>query len=512
VITTAQHHAIRRQVLDVTVNGTEAEGLALQGRLAALCRDWLTPALDDALARVAPGDEHWSIDSLDLDAGAFTLDTLERDFVDAVRSALENQIRERSSGRATRRRSGAGTDHPHNGGVDSPSLGLQRGGEGDTEFLHRTGAQATQDAFVHFLATGVLPWWFRLPPNETLESIVSATWNAEGNPSFIVSSTPRAIASPVAHLRLVRQFSEPFLEALLKVLAPETARAVERVAQQVMAQSGQTARRQRLLEQLWLVAFEAVSQRREMSVAALFVEWSRAVRADTATAAAERVIAEVARALSLPVPITPTEDRHDTLESRAEHPTFAPARAKRATTTGDGLSAESARGIDLDEGVFVDNAGVVLLHPFLPPFFERLGVAPEGNLIQPDRALALLHFLATSETRAPEYALVLPKLLCGLPLVEPVGSPVELTKDEIAEAENLLVAVIRHWATLGDTSPDALRGTFLTRPGKLSRRDGDDLLQVEPQSFDVLLDQLPWGIGAIRLPWMQRMLWVEWRM
>ena len=64
---------------------------------------------------------------------------------------------------------------------------------------------------------------------------------------------------------------------------------------------------------------------------------------------------------------------------------------------------------------------------------------------------------------------------------------------------------------MGDASIEGLRGTFLVRPGKLFRRDsGDDVLQVEGRSFDILLDRLPWGIGTIQLPWMKRILWVEW--
>lgn len=497
--TTAQQHAIRRQVLDVTVNGTEAEGFALQGKLVALCRDWLTPALDDALARSSPGDEHWSIDRLDIDAGAFTLDSLERDFVDAVRTALESQIRERSSGRSASARSDPGAlagDRARQADSRSP---LHDEEDGGAEFSRRTDAQATQDALVYFLATGVLPWWFHLPPNETLESFVTAAWKAEGSAPFAVPSTLRAIASPVARLRLVRQFSGAFLETLLKALSPETARVTERIARQVMAQPVEAGRQQRFRERLWLAAFEAAVQRREVSAATLFADWSRAIRADVIVAPrGERILADVARALSLP--------------ASAAQRTSAPPPAKAKTADDDPPPADLARGIDLGEGAFVDSAGIVLLHPFLPALFERLDVASEGKLIQPDRALSLLHFLATRETRAPEYALLLPKLLCGLPLDEPVGPPVELTDGEIAEAENLLVTVIGHWEALGDASPDALRGTFLARSGKLSRREDDDLLQVEPQSFDVLLDRLPWGIGAIRLPWMARMLWVEWRM
>jgi hypothetical protein len=157
----------------------------------------------------------------------------------------------------------------------------------------------------------------------------------------------------------------------------------------------------------------------------------------------------------------------------------------------------------------VGAAGIVLLHPFLPQLFAALGIAQDDRILQPDRALGLLHFLATGQRVAPEYELLLPKLLCAVPPEQPVDS-CELSATEEDEAVALLAAVVRHWDALGDTSIDGLRGTFLVRPGKLSRRDGDDLLQLESRSFDVLLDRLPWGIGAIQLPWMTRILWVEW--
>lgn len=166
---------------------------------------------------------------------------------------------------------------------------------------------------------------------------------------------------------------------------------------------------------------------------------------------------------------------------------------------------------EIGEGIYIENAGLVLLHPFLPRFFAALGIADEENILQPDRALCLLHYLATGQTDAPEYELILPKILCEIALETPVESSVELTEAETEEVSALLEAVIRHWDVLQNTSPDGLRGTFFLRSGKVSLRDdGDWLLQVEAKSFDILLDHLPWSISIIRLPWMSRMLWVEW--
>src|SRR5262249_48913466 len=156
-------------------------------------------------------------------------------------------------------------------------------------------------------------------------------------------------------------------------------------------------------------------------------------------------------------------------------------RGEDRNLSGDAAAqrAEPAAHIDLVEGVCVNCAGLVLLHPFLPRLFEVLDTTKDDELVQHDRALCLLHFLATGERRAPEYELLFPKLLCNLPLEAPVGAPRALTSAEEEEALALLEAVVRHWDALGDTSVDALRGTYLARPGKFfQRNNGDDVLQV----------------------------------
>ena len=143
--------------------------------------------------------------------------------------------------------------------------------------------------------------------------------------------------------------------------------------------------------------------------------------------------------------------------------------AGKKTVAGNRLGtrrtdAGALEDIAAGDGVYIGNAGMVLVHPFLPRLFDALGIAAQGRLIRPERALCLLHYLTTGETTAPEYELILPKILCNAPLKTPVEREVELTAAELNEADALLEAVIRHWEVLQNTSPDGLRSPS-SQPG-----------------------------------------------
>ncbi len=192
--------------------------------------------------------------------------------------------------------------------------------------------------------------------------------------------------------------------------------------------------------------------------------------------------------------------------SRVEPPSVSRDGGSRADEGREDAVADQAGGI------LVDHAGLVLVHPFVPRFFEALGVAAGDELLDPARALCLLHYLATAELTAPEHRLTVAKVLCEVPIDEPVDADVGLTEADTAEANALLEAAIRQWRVLRGTSPDGLRDEFLRRPGMLAT-DLDDgwLLRVETRTSDILLDQLPWGISMLKLPWMSRLVRVEWR-
>lgn len=167
-----------------------------------------------------------------------------------------------------------------------------------------------------------------------------------------------------------------------------------------------------------------------------------------------------------------------------------------------------------ENGVFVSNAGLVLLWPFFTRLFTRCGWLNGMQFASPEtayRAVHLLQYLANKQEQPPEYLLVLNKLLCGITKASPVVKELELTADEKQIGEELLGAVIKQWTVLGNTSVQGLRETFLERSGQLLFMPEHVVLRVERKAFDKLLGRLPWAINLIRLPWMKQPLYVEWK-
>jgi len=75
----------------------------------------------------------------------------------------------------------------------------------------------------------------------------------------------------------------------------------------------------------------------------------------------------------------------------------------------------------------------------------------------------------------------------------------------------MLNAVISHLKVLKNTSINGLREAFLKRSGKLSIGDTNTFeLIVDTKPSDILLNNLPWGIGIINSPMMNCALSCTW--
>jgi hypothetical protein len=164
------------------------------------------------------------------------------------------------------------------------------------------------------------------------------------------------------------------------------------------------------------------------------------------------------------------------------------------------------------EGTLLKNAGLILLHPFLKPFFEKLGFLSEKTIIPSkiDNAIHVLHYLATKEEHVFEHQLLLEKFLCEVPFNYPINRHLSLTKAQKEECNELHKSVLGHWTALKSSSPDILRNEFLKREGKLSISGEKHQLYIQRKPYDILLDKIPWNIGIVKIPWKKKVLFVEW--
>lgn len=162
------------------------------------------------------------------------------------------------------------------------------------------------------------------------------------------------------------------------------------------------------------------------------------------------------------------------------------------------------------DGVYIANAGLVLVAPFLNPVFEKTGLAKNYKITDIDKAVCLAGYIASGNTDVVEFELTLPKILCGVELKQEINTSVRLSKELLDETKAMLQSVVEHWQVLGNTTPEGLRDSFLKREGKLVLKNNEWLLQVEQRSYDMLLQQIPWNYQWIKLPWMPAMLRVEW--
>lgn len=480
---TVHPHTIRKQTFEVLVAGSEADALSLQHQLAALAAS-LTPVIEQALDRHAPEQAVVRIDRLEVEVGSVALARLEQELPAMLRRGLEDALSAR---------------------LASASAGEDKRGIGIT--------QALDEALAYFLRYATLPASTHLPAGRDFERVLFDAWQGTGS-SFGVArpkaglfggagaGAPSVAPALLAALRaggaldrLGRQFSPAFQHALVARLTPALAPTLLSALRYLGTREQGAA----------LAAAERLLCRAALE---LSLDDNAAIDGLPMREALWRGVPERAARAALSLVQRAQLDQRPAAALLKTAP--APSAARDATQPPAPPTPSGDEHPDSQHGIYIDNAGLVLLHPFLPALFEELGLARDGQLRDPDRALAVLHFLASGQPQAPEYALALPKLLCQLPLTAPVEQGPALGAAEQAEANAMLAAVIGHWSALRGTSPDGLRGAFLLRPGKLRERGGEWLLQVERQTTDILLGELPWGYSAVRLPWMTGILWVEW--
>ena len=209
-----------------------------------------------------------------------------------------------------------------------------------------------------------------------------------------------------------------------------------------------------------------------------------------------------------------TSETNNGLQTIKQHDHF-----NTTPLTSKMLSLKENKGVsesrkkEEQEGVFVVNAGIILVHPLLPVFFTNLNLLKNGQWVNTEaqtKAVHLLAYLCTGFKSYKEENCLLFKQLCGLEWEALIYLDQELSTIEQDECKALLKAVLKHWKALKNTSIDGLREGFIQRSGKLYRDDTGWQLHIEQKAQDILLEHLPWGLGIIKLPWVDWLLRITW--
>lgn len=160
---------------------------------------------------------------------------------------------------------------------------------------------------------------------------------------------------------------------------------------------------------------------------------------------------------------------------------------------------------------YVQNAGLIILHPFLTELLKSCDVMDDNNtLLNKELAAHILHYAATKRENDYEHLMLFEKFLCGIPLQQSIQKEIKIDNKYKQQVEKMLDSAVHHWSALKNTSTAVLRSEFLQREGKLDWSESNPKLTIERKTQDLLLEKIPWNISIVKIPWIQKLIYTQW--
>lgn len=497
-------HKIRTQTVAVEFEGSP-NAHELNNQLSMVCKMKLLPALEKLFDEKALSKKYIQIDRLQVDAGKINKENWEDQFVNIVVKQLEEYLENLASGQSSH--GDQKYDDPELSGDPYPFA------KGEGMAIHEAGHE--QEALLHFLKYGVLPWYSSIKNSEELQQEFNLQLNSGNDFSEEIQ---RLISTDIkVFRRLIYQFSEA---SLMHIWMKDGTRSEE------IMESGK----------IWKHLFGLVKipyHDQKMiffnALRLIFIRYhtdlsNHDFTEDLAFAIAGSLKNEVRESLA-----RLTDNPQSVNLEPKEKQIIDKIRSNDIGRSQEGLDTKLQEDTDNradpvkrlnapiffneENPVFISNAGLVLLHPFMAGLFENAGYTA-GNLWKSNdlhvRSVLMTQFLVNGTEEYAEFEMVLNKLLTGFPLEESFPAEIKLSDFEKEQANDMLQAVIGHWKGLKNTSISGLQTTFIQREGKLVRKESGWLLHVDQKAFDILLEKIPWGFLTIKTPWMEEILSVEW--
>ena len=483
------HHFIQRLSIEIEFGNVE-NGIGMQNHIAAVFYEKIQPCMEVLFDELFGKNYFASIDKLEIDCGLLNKKNWEQEFTEvAIRKLKEGLLQ-----------------------VNKTEIDVNKVEE-----------VTAVETFFFFLENGFLPWNKRVNTIADLEQLINI------NEKLILQLKKSIDQNGKVAERFVRQFSKKFVSVIIDQIAEgkkDELREIYLLLDKIKhVQMGSNINNP-VIDTLILQFFASDEKPKtaDLFFTSLLAKAgvNRELKFEIEESFQNRGVKEKSEIL------TTKEKREE--QSEAERRSLNPEKIRQKIRRGDEEGMNGTVEVEKDDqesmaqkdkeknkspedAIYIDNAGLILLHPFLPALFENLKLTKENQWIDEDsqhKGVLVSAFLTTGIDEFEEFNLMLNKILCGVDVEEVVATDMLPDDEVIYECEMLLNEVIMHWSILRNTSIDGLRETFLQRNGTLSKVDIGWLLQVEQKSVDVLLGHLPWGIGVIKLPWMDEMIYVEW--
>ncbi|HZL09951.1 MAG TPA: contractile injection system tape measure protein [Prolixibacteraceae bacterium] len=497
-------NTIRKQTLLFNYNG-KADGFALQKEVSDWCNFTLIPEIELQLELFDLGENYMSIDTLEIEA---TVNT--NDWKQKINDELIFSLNQKLS------------DY-------KPTL---------SEIKEEIVSKKTKldELILFYFENGYLPWWGKALINEDFKTVYQS-WISEEMSSIraeFISERLEQIVSKNLVKRIINQVPQKLYFQLLKNIYRQSSEIISQLEsffEEEIANNISPEKEKLITKTLYSHLLKVVIKNKGKidsdSILTFLYKELKSInvsekRIKPQPIETERPSNPLKRAWQ---ELLISESKKLTIETEAEMPSTGKniqeemmrenkfQYNKLIDKLTNPASIETRKNdleTELQEGIFIDNAGLVIFAAFIPALFKKLAIEKDGEISDPNLAALIIQYCVTGNKDIAEYELVLPKILCGLDIEFPINTNTRISDEQMRDAEEMLQSVIEYWSVLQNTSIEGLRESFLQRAGKLSLVNKNWVLQVEQHSIDILLNSLPWGISMMKLPWMKYLLNTEW--
>jgi len=458
-----RNHQIGKLVLKLEFDSEQAAN-ELQQTFTGTFESQVKTALDEVLSTFSNNGETIVIDHLKINLGKISLNDFAGNLKKEVQNSLQKLLNSKSENEIL------------------------------DEVVKIPASENSFEILIFFLKYGHFPWWAGEISQQQLEYRVmniTSFYDSETQSKFI-----EILNSSNCQQRLAVQFSEDFNRYLISKFYPENAEIIFKTFNQF----------KNILTKIQ-ISIEEIAREWPVLVWSLLIEnkesaiFKRQFPAKILSAFCDKFnldLAEVSLQLQNNQDFKPAFQDNLTISEKKPEKSSQIKPEKREPSTTE---------------IIITNAGLVIFWPFLQQLFKDFYLL-EGNGFLSDfhheKAVLLTQFLVTGELETAEFQLPLNKIIVGWPIEKPIVKAINLDENEKVIVEIFLKEIIKNWPSLKNTSIAGLRETFLQRNGILRSAHEKWSLKIERKTVDILRDSLPWPISIIKLPWMDKILYVEW--